>query len=398
MHYEKLRQPFEVTKKRNRTLLFLFSVILYLTYFIRGFRPIWWYGYFNYTINWTHGFMPRGLWGTVLRLLCGNHVPSAHLLALLQYGIGVAFAAYICVVLYRLINNAGNLTAAFFFAVFSVSTFNMFYMTEVGFLDHIIYLLVILHMEIALRAGWKKTLVAGAILSAIIPWILETGAFLMCPIVASICAIRMLEEKSLGIKGIIVRLSAAFIPTVVGIVIYRHMPVSQSAADIFYQEMQNKAFYDDSFAAYSKIFGTDINLGNITPKCWVYIPPEVVVYAALFIGILSLFVMNTGCSVRTMGFTIFLLITTSFVSYLAIYFGSDYHRYYFSMGQAPMMIGLFLFQRHRSENLTKLQGIFMVTAGLLVLLPVLNYRIWAWNGSYNELWFVNLFKKTGYMG
>lgn len=394
---EKLSQPFSVTEEKTKRWLFLAITVLYLTYFFRGLRSVWSYGYFNYTNNWIHGFIPRGFWGTILRLLCGNHVPSTPMLTLLQYGIGLAFGGYICFVLYRLIYRSGNLAAFLIFAIFSTSTFNMFYMTEVGFLDHVIYLLVILHIEICLHADWRKGLVAGALLSVVFPWILETSAFLMCPVVASICAIRMMEEKELSFQFVCVRLLLAFLPTLAGIVVYRNMTVHESSVNALMQEMHGRAFFDSGYLSYASLWG-DINLGNIVPQCWVYIPPEVVVYAAVVIGLLAFFLMNTKCSVRTMLSAVLLLIATSIVSYLAIYFGADYHRYYFSVVQAPMLIGIYLLQRHRSEHLTRMQGVLAGVVCLLIILPIWDYRLWCWNQIYKDFWFESLFQRWGILG
>ena len=319
------------------------------------------------------------------------------MLVLLQYGIGFIFGIYICTVLYRLIYKDGSLTAFLLFAIFSASTFNMFYMTELGFLDHVIYLLVILHIEISLRTDWRKSLAVGAILSVIFPWILETSAFLMCPVVVSICAIRMMEEKNLGFKSICVRLILAFLPTLVGIVVYRSMTVDEGSLNALAQEMQGRAFFDNNYLSVFNTF-SEINLYNITPKCWVYIPPEVVIYASVVIGLLGLFLMNTRCNVRTMLSAMLLLIATSIVSYLTIYFGADYHRYYFSTVQAPMLIGIYLLQRHRSEHLTRMQGLLAGIICLLIILPIWDYRLWFWNQIYKDFWFESLFQRWGILG
>lgn len=395
-----LDRPFLAEDPKKKKWLFIFLVALYLTYYFRGFRVVnanyWSYGYYNYTANWLHGFMPRGLWGTVLRLLNGNQVPSYDLLTVLQYVFGVVFGLYMCWVIYRLVCRAGNMTAFVLLAVYSASTFNMFYLYEMGFLDHILYVLVIVYIEMSLRCKWKTCLIWGGVICAVMPLILETSAFLTCPVITSICAIRLLEEKDLKLKTVCKWLVVAFLPTVAVVIIYRSMPVRQETMAYFEQEMQGRPFYVNDFGSYISIF-VDVTMGIPVAKSWVYLDPPVVIYASIVIGITALFLVRADVSPRVMIAAAGLMIACAVASYLMIYVSVDYMRYWFSVVQAPMLVAIYILLRHRTSSIKLREGIVMLCVLLMIVPGIYHYRLWLWNGKYRDFWFVSLARKLGLM-
>ncbi len=388
---EKMELPFVVKSARAKTILTIFMIVVMLTFAVRGLTKPWAYGYFNYTLNWFHGFIPRGFVGTIGRLLFGNLYYSQTFLSLLQYALAWLFIFYLCYMVYQLIYANGNLIAALVMFVFFTSTFCMFYLSEIGFFDHILYLLVAIYIEISLRQKVKTCLIFGGILSALCPLILDTGAFVACPIIASIAAIRVISERSKIVLHDCRNICFVFIPTIIMIAIYKLLQPNLQAVEIFLKQSQARSYYSTDFDYYGAFFKMK-NLGNTTPHSWVYIPPQVVIYGALLIGLTTLFLYIIRANTTVILTYAVCAFASGFVGYAAIYFGSDYHRYYFATVMSIFIISLYVLRTYASSFVKWKHGVVAIIITVFIITNIMGYRLWHWNQVYWNFWFKILFK------
>lgn len=392
-----LERPFAATNPRNRTILFCGLIFTFLSYALRGFQPPWSYSFFNYTVNWTHGYIPRGLWGTVLKLLNGNQLPSEFQITMLQYVLEFLFLAYVCYVIYKAVYVHGNLFSALVLFLFSISTYNMFYLRMVGFLDHIVYLFPLIYIEVCLRKNLNTCFVVGGILSALTPLFLETGAFTICPIIVSVTMIHLIRCKPDAWKKYLPYVVLAYIPTLLIIIGTRLIPIDPESVDLFLKEASNYSYCDDNFRTLAQLFKTT-NLSNTTPHTWVYIPWEIVVYAAGIVGMVTFFLICIRAKKQVViGYFSFSLLS-AVASYLTIYFGADYHRYYFAVVESILIITIYVLLVTKEQYLSAKYGIAIAAVALVVFIPVLNYRLWNWNQIYRDFWFEDLLNTVGLIG
>lgn len=387
-------KPFRAEKLRYRLFWFLLIAFVLVSYAMRGLTAPWSYGYFNYTFNWLEGgYIAKGFFGTVIQLIVGKDLAySDAFLAALQYIFAWAMIIYLVYVCYRLILKHGNLFCGILLLIYSTSTFNMFYMAEIGFTDHVAFCLVAAAMEICIHCKPRTCIIWCAVLSSISVITLSTAAFSCCPIIASLALLKTVHaEKKLSVKRFFT-IALAFIPTVVLAGVFSFMPSSETAWNNYMAEISKHAYYDqywDNYLTYCWFTPASANF----EKTWLYFEPAVFMYSAVFIALtvyFLIFAADEGKS--TVIWFAVLAAACCFVGYAEIYFATDSHRYYFDAVFSVVMLAIFMMRLNEDKymNVGRSLGAAIVSAACLA--PFFKYRLWIWNRVYNDFWFMSFFK------
>lgn len=384
-----LNRPFAVTTKYKRGALWLIITLIMLAYALRGFQEPWSFGYFQYALTWENGYMMRGFVGTVLHLLFGDNYYQTELIRWIIIAMGLLFIAYLCYVFYRLLYEDGNLFAALVLLIFSTSTFCMFHLAQTGFLDHILYLLTAIFIEVALKCSLKTTVICGSITSGLCVVILSTGAFIVCPIIASICVIKLFLERAKEPTHNLLKpfflIGITFIPILLLCVLFNLMSPDPDVLNQWLLASEQFPFYSPDFSSWMAFFNPELagKANILIGKTWLYFEPHTAVYILLIIGLVVLYLYWIGAEKRVMiGYTFFCLLS-SFTAYSIMYFGgSDFHRYYFSAFMSTFIISVFFLLHFRKCYITQRQGLALCVLTVLVLPRILFYRLWRWNVIY----------------
>lgn len=183
-----------------------------------------------------------------------------------------------------------------------------------------------------------------------------------------------------------------YAPTIAIIVGLRFIPVSAETMDLFLNEASNYSYYNEAFYGIAQLFKTS-NLTDVVLGKWIYIPWEVVLYSAIIMGLVSFFLIYTKVESKVIvGYFVFCLLS-GFASYLTIYFGTDYHRYYFAVVESIFLISVYMLLFYRKRYLSYKLGIILSVLAIMVVIPIADYRLWIWNRAYNDFWFEILLNK-----
>lgn len=368
-----------------------FVAFVLISYMLRGLIAPWSYGFFNYTINWLHGYITRGFLGTILQLMFGELAWSQTFLTLLQYGVEFLFLGYLLYVIYRMFYRDFNMGAMLPFLVFAASTFSMFYFQEIGFLDHWVYLYIAAFLEIALVCQVKTVLIWGGIFSILTTMTLNTGVFAGCPVIASITAIRLVQEEDRLTLDHIKKLVVTFTPTVFVTLILAKVSTNFKAVDTVWEQFNSMPYGAHQMDYVFEIFRSSDVTHDMAISGWIYLEPAVMGYMALFLALTLLYLCFTKAPASVMGMYAFLGFASGFVGYATIYMGSDYHRYYFMAVFSIFLISLYVLRLPRKRELKVWQLAVMGLVVLLILPNIFGYRLWTWNRAYGDLWFMKWF-------
>lgn len=389
LHIDEPGREFKVTSRKWRLTLWILLTIVMLDFALRGFQEPWSFGYFQYALTWENGYMPRGFVGTVLHFLIGDGYYQTGVLRGIMLAVAFAFLAYLIFTAYRLVAEAGNLTGALLMAVFSTSFFCMFYLAETGFLDHIVYLLAVLHIELSLKYSLKVSVCSGALLSMLSVVILSTSAFIICPIIGSVCLLKLVEEKGeepltiLGKK--ILRVAVAFIPVLFVILVVNEIQVKREVLEQWLEQAKRFPFYTPDFPNLMAFFYPDGTTKTFWGTTWLYFEPHVLTYILLVIGIMILFLHLIRAKTRVIiGYAV-LGLASSVCAYATMYFGgSDSHRYYFAAFMSAFLITLYVLIKYRQKYIPWRLGMVIFAAAILIASPVASYRLWRWENVYKS--------------
>lgn len=383
-------KPFKAEKLRYRLFFFLILSFILVSYSLRGLTTPWLYGYFNFTFNWLEGgYITRGLFGTLAQLLLGKKLALSNtFLTLVQYVFAWVMIIYLVYICYQLVMKSGNLFCGFIVLIYATSTFNMFYMSEIGFLDHVAFCLIAIALEICLRCKVKTSIVWCAILAPLTVCLLNTGAFNCCPIIASLALLKVVhEEKKLSIKRLLT-LIGAFIPTIIVIFCLTFTTTDIDAWNNYINSIKNMPYFDQEMADYLiRCWLSPVS----AIKSWIYLEPAVFVYAAVFITLTIAFLFfATNESNHTVIWFVVMSIACMFIGYAEIYFGSDFHRYYFDAVFAVFMLSIYMLRIHQNKYMDLKKSLLAIILSIVCIRPVFHYRLWIWNRKYNDFWFMSL--------
>lgn len=376
--------------RRTRGIVASFVGLVLISYMLRGLVAPWSYGFFNYTINWLHGYIARGFLGTILHLVFGELAWSQTFLTLLQYGMEFLLLGYLLYMIYRLFYREFHVGAMLPFIVFTTSTFSMFYFQEIGFLDHWVYLYIAIFLEIALKCQAKTVLIWGGIFSILTVLTLSTGAFAGCPVIASITAIRLVREEDRLTLDHIRRLVITFVPTVLFILIFQYIPTSPQAVDTVWEKFNTMPYGAHQMDFIFEIFRSNA-IASPLADTWIYFEPAVVGYMVLLIALTLLYLYFTKASSLMMGLYAMLSAASGLMGYATNYIAADYHRYYFMAVFSIFLISLYVLRLPRKQKLKIWQLVVMLVVVALILPDIFGYRLWAWNRTYRDFWFMRFF-------
>lgn len=392
----RLNHEFRLERRNLRLLMWLLVMLVMLDYALQGYQEPWSFGYFQYALTWENGYLPRGFTGTVLHFLLGDGYYQTNVLRMIIVMVGLLFFIWLAYASYRLIVQSGNLVAVLVIAIFSASFLCMFYLAENGFLDHIGYLLAIIHIETALRCSLKTTMRTGAVLALLSVFVLETNGLIICPIIGSVCLIRLFEEDIQSIVAFgkaFLRLAIAFIPTIIAIIAFKMCHADAATCDQWLEQAKRFPFYTADFPAWMAFFHPDAKAtaASLEVKGWLYLEPHILTYCLLVIGVMDLFLYWVHVEKKIILVYTGLSLLSGGCAYSAMYFGgSDFHRYWFSMFMSVFLISLYILLRYRNRYISWAQGVCILTAAVLIIPRASGYRLWHWDSPYNSSPFVRL--------
>lgn len=387
-------KPFRAEKLRYRLFWFLIITFILVSYAMRGLIAPWSYGYFTYSFNWLEGgYIARGLFGTVIQLIVGKNLAySDTFLTALQYIFAWAMIVYLVYVCYRLILKHGNLYCGILILIYSTSTFNMFYMAEIGFTDHVAFFLIAVAVEICIHCNPRTCIIWCAILAPVSVLILNTAAFSCCPIFASLALLKTVHtENKLSIKRFFV-IALSFIPTVVLVGVSSFIPSSEIAWNNYILELSKHEYFDQSLATYLTDFWFSPIYENFR-MTWLYFEPAVFMYSAVFIVLTVYFLIFAADESRhTVIWFAVLAAASCFVGYAEIYFAADFHRYYFDAVFSVVMLSIFMMRLNEDKYMSVGRSLGAAIVSAACLAPFFKYRLWIWNRIYNDFWFMSFFR------
>lgn len=372
--------------KLQKMIWFLLVIAVMLTFAATGLKRPWAYGYYNYTIDWKYGYIPRGLTATVLRLFLGDISKSYLFLTFIQYFFMWAFFAFMAYISYDMIFKRGDLLGISFLLIFFTSPFCVFYPAQIGFLDHIVYLFALIQIEICLKCSPGTCLISGGIFSSLTTLVLQTGTFTVCPVIATVTFLRQLEEEKRISINLIIKLAVCFSPTLFFAYLQSKFFASADTAAKYIDSISDAPFYNDSIKTWLAFFQG--NYEKKFPEGWVYISPEIIVYVAIFmiIGLQVLYFNKNSDGLYMASSTGLTLASSVLTMGPLLVGGTDFHRYYFSCGMAAFLINIYLLRKWKNF-LNKKREIAVILLLTICTLHVMQYRIWNWNGNYNSFWF-----------
>lgn len=390
-------------EKVARYAAFVLVALLIFSSIVSGFRIPGRYVLSQYMLTYQFGFIPRGLIGSVMRLLCGDAFFTYLPHVILALGTTLLFFLWLLYTGYRACLGKDTFLIAVLIGWFTVCCYGAYYTFESGYYEQFGYVFVILLIEQIARKkdGSQRYIVWSAVYMALSCLISETNAFLVCPLLVFITFLQIWKEHGQDWKRcvrVLVKACLMYLPSGVFCVIVNFYRVPEETVQKLIEVVRERTTLFPYLEALGGVmYGPRTPVVDwFTPFTWRKPQTFVLIVLAAAILTITFFIAFYWKDWKKAAIYFITTVVLAFLTYSIVFVAWDFDRYYCCMVVTNLLFSIYILKVFAADGKRSVEPrrgirrnatIAVVCAATLVVLSTREAKLWLMdNGTYNETW------------
>ena len=341
--------------------------------------------------NYSNGFLIRGFVGSCLRVIFGDLAYDKLFLSLFILAVGLLILALFIYVTFDFAVRKHDLLGSVLMLWYSLSIYAAYLAHEMGYFEQYGYVAVLAVILFLSETRNRKALISlTAPLMFILLLISETNAFLICPVLLSICFIRIVTEtkkERRSPKGELLFLVLANIPNAVYCVLagYCSATVDQIAAQIDKIRAHSEYFLRLEEIGNALVSGARANTDYTKGIPFLTDDWQLIAYMLLIVFMVGLALLLLGRPKEALlfgGASCFSILSAWFMNIL----GWDHERWKFTQAMTVTFLAIWQLRRIDANAVVRKKDmVYTLMIGTFIMLAITDFRLGLFDKAvYND--------------